>query len=124
MLWCSMKLVQPATNLVQVNRFLCRTIHKQFQVDFLAKRRLSAILPITPNPVSNIVNVPGSGCVADCAAACEGCTLALRTVPATELTFSCSSGDDCIGCPPRTLLTTVSMDGRSAWSATSVVLPE
>lgn len=35
---------------------LCR----QFQADFLAKRLRRAILPITPKPVSNIINVSGS----------------------------------------------------------------
>jgi hypothetical protein len=102
MLWRSMKLVQCATTLVQVSRFFGYGPDESFQSAFLANRRLRAILPITPNPVSNIANVPGSAFAAAGATTCKGRSALLEPLPTTlpipvpsrPLTFSSAKGDD------------------------------
>lgn len=131
-----MELVQCAATLVHVSRFCERIPRACFQAAFLAKRRLRTILPITPNPVSNIASVPGSALAAAWTASCADPATAFRLLPAwflttllfpvtsMSLTVSSSRGSDPIVWPPLTLLATVCTDDRVDCSACALAPPE
>ncbi len=131
-----MELVQCAATLVHVSRFCERRPPACFQAAFLAKRRLRAILPITPNPVSNIASVPGSALAAAWTASCADPVTVFRPLPTTlpstilfrvpsmSLIVISSRGSDPIVWSLLTLLATVCNDDRVDCSACALAPPE